>query len=146
MYAKNFIATAETTIDASPPDVWDAFVNPDTIKQYMFGTTVITDWKVGSPIVWKGEWKGKPYEDKGIITDFIPFTRLQYTHFSPMTGEQDKPENYHTITITFTAQQNQTKVLLEQDNNTTQAAQQHAEENWNAMLAAVKKLFAKGEV
>jgi hypothetical protein len=29
--------------------------NPEIIKQYMFGTNVISDWKEGSPIVWKGE-------------------------------------------------------------------------------------------
>lgn len=141
MNTNNFIATAQTTIDAALPDVWDAFVKPETIKQYMFGTTVITDWKVGSPITWKGEWKGKPYEDKGIVTAFEPFTRLQYTHFSPMAGKPDVPENQHTITITFSMQHTATKVVLQQDNNATPEERQHAEQNWSLMLEGVKKVF-----
>ena len=38
--------------------------NPDVIKKYMFGTTVVSDWKQGSEIVWKGEWKGRPMKTK----------------------------------------------------------------------------------
>ena len=53
------IATATTTINAPASKVWDALTKPEQIKQYMFGTEVTTDWKVGSPITYKGEWKGK---------------------------------------------------------------------------------------
>ena len=59
------VATAQTEIDASPDKVWDALTDPDQIKQYMFGSQVETDWRPGSPIVWKGEYEGKQYEDKG---------------------------------------------------------------------------------
>ena len=69
---KDLAATATTTIDAPASDVWDALVNPEKIKQYMFGTNVVSDFKEGSPITWKGEWKGKPYEDKGVIKRATP--------------------------------------------------------------------------
>ncbi len=55
-----FIAQAHITISAPIATVWDALVNPEMIKQYMFGTNAVSDWKEGSPIVWKGEWEGKP--------------------------------------------------------------------------------------
>ena len=63
----NITARASTTIDKPVAIVWRALVTPETIKRYMFGATVVSDWKEGSAIVWKGEWKGKPYEDKGKI-------------------------------------------------------------------------------
>jgi len=59
----------------------------------------VTDWKKGSKIVWRGEWKGRPFEDKGQVLDVEPGRRLCYSHFSPMTGEPDAPENYHNVTI-----------------------------------------------
>jgi hypothetical protein len=31
------------------------------------GYKVTSDWKPGSRITWKGEWEGKPYEDKGVV-------------------------------------------------------------------------------
>ena len=65
--AKRKVAHASTTIDAPVLMVWKALVTSETIKQYMVGTTVVSDWIVGSPITWSGEWQGKAYEDKGVI-------------------------------------------------------------------------------
>lgn len=90
------VAHATTTIHAPVARVWDALVNPALIKQYMFGTNVSSDWKEGSPIVWKGEWQGKSYEDKGVILRLQPERLLQYSHFSPLSGLPEMPENYHT--------------------------------------------------
>src|SRR5215212_5822869 len=95
----DLIAEVSTQINAPVAKVWEALVTPDQIKQYMFGTNVVTDWKEGSPIVWKGEWKGKPYEDKGTILALKKERVLQYSHFSPLSGQPDVAENYHTVTI-----------------------------------------------
>ena len=50
------IAKATITINAPGSKVWEALTNPDLIKQYLFGTKVITDWQVGSPIIYEGQW------------------------------------------------------------------------------------------
>jgi uncharacterized protein YndB with AHSA1/START domain len=68
----DLLAKASITINAPSEEVWKALVNPEAIRQYMFGTHVISDWKEGSRIVWRGEWQGKPYEDKGVILTFKP--------------------------------------------------------------------------
>ena len=137
---KDHVAKTSTTIDASPADVWKALVTPAAIKQYMFGTTVASDWKKGSPITWKGEWEGRAYEDKGVILENVPDRKLQYSHFSPMAGLPDKPENYHTVTIELSpATDGQTSVVLSQNNNPTEQAQAHSEKNWTMMLGALKK-------
>jgi uncharacterized protein YndB with AHSA1/START domain len=142
--ANNIIARAETTINATVDKVWDALVNPDAIKRYMFGTTVTSDWKEGSKITWKGEWQGKSYEDKGEILQIVPNEKLKYTHFSPLSGAADVPENYHTVTIELKELQNQTAVALLQDNNVTEEAKQHSEKNWSMMLAGLKKFIEEG--
>jgi uncharacterized protein YndB with AHSA1/START domain len=137
--SNDLIAKASTIINAPTERVWDALVNPAAIKQYMFGTNVVSDWREGSPIVWKGEWQGKPYEDKGVILKFKPGQTLQYSHFSPLSGMPDKPENYHTVTVELSADGNQTRVSLAQDHNATEEERVHSEENWGMMLAALKK-------
>lgn len=43
-------------INADKSKVWDALTNPKVIKQYLFGTKTILDWKVGSKIIFKGEY------------------------------------------------------------------------------------------
>ena len=138
--ATDHVAKASTTIDAPAADVWNALINPQKIKKYMFGATVVSDFKEGSSIVWKGEFKGKPYEDKGRILRVQSGRLLEYSHFSPLTGEPDKPENYHTVTIALTDEGSRTRVMLSQNKNATEEARKHSEKNWSAMLEGLKKL------
>lgn len=140
---KNLIAKASLTVNAAIGEVWDALINPEAIKQYMFGANVVTDWREGSPILWKGEWKGKPYEDKGEIIQFKPEHLLQYSHFSPLSGLPEKPENYHTVTIELLDEGNETSVSLTQDNNSTDEAREESEKNWGSMLEGLKKYIKK---
>ena len=133
------IAKASTTIDAPAAKVWAALVTPASIRQYMFGTNVESDWKQGSAITWKGEWQGKAYEDKGVIQKIEPPRVLQYTHYSPLAGLPDEPENYHTVTIELSGEGSQTNVALSQDNNPTEEAREHSEKNWQMMLEGLKK-------
>jgi uncharacterized protein YndB with AHSA1/START domain len=137
----DLIAKASITIQASNAEVWKALVTPEAIKHYMFDTNVVSDWREGSPIIWKGEWQGKAYEDKGVILQLKPDRTLQYTHFSPLSGQPDKPENYHTVTIELSGDENQTQVTLTQDNNATEQEREHSEKNWEMMLTALKKFL-----
>jgi uncharacterized protein YndB with AHSA1/START domain len=133
--------TAKADIDIAVPssEVWNALVDPEAVREYMFGTKVSSDFRAGSPITWKGEWKGKPYEDKGEILKAEPGHRLQYSHFSPLAGEPDKPDNYHTVTIELSADGLSTHVSLTQDKNASEEARRHSEENWKMMLSGLKK-------
>lgn len=133
------IAKASTTIDAPATKVWDALVSPASIKEYMFGTNVSSDWTEGSAITWQGEWQGKAYEDKGEIRKIDAPRTLQYTHFSPLAGLPDAPENYHTVTVELADRGAATEVVLSQDNNPTDEAKEHSEKNWRMMLEGLKK-------
>jgi uncharacterized protein YndB with AHSA1/START domain len=140
---KQLVAKATATIGAPVSKVWDALVNPALIRQYMFGTQVASDWKEGSPITWKGEWKGKAYEDKGVILKLRREQLLMYSHYSPLSGLPDKPESYHTVAIELSPAGSETGVALSQDNNATEEAREHSEKNWGMMLAGLKKLLEK---
>jgi uncharacterized protein YndB with AHSA1/START domain len=134
-----YVATAETDINGSPAQVWAALTDPEQIKEYMFGSQVETDWKPGSPIVWNGEWEGRPYQDKGEVVEVEPERRLKVTHFSPLTGQDDVPENYHTLSYELTANEGGTHVSLSQDNNGSEEEAEHSRSNWEMMLAGLKK-------
>jgi uncharacterized protein YndB with AHSA1/START domain len=140
---KQIIAKTSITINAPGTKVWEALVKPEMIKQYMFGTNVVSSWKEGSPIVWKGEWQGKAYEDKGIILRLEQERMIQYSHFSPLSGLPDTPENYHVVTIELSDKGAHTLLSLSQDNNSSEEAREHSEKNWGMMLANIKKLLEK---
>ena len=140
---RELVASVWTTIDAPSADVWKALVTPAAIEAYMFGTAVTSDWVVGSPIVWKGQWQGRPYEDKGIILRVVPERVLEYSHFSPLAGVPDLPENYHIVTVRLSPDEDRTRVTLSQDNNPTEQVRDRSEENWSLMLAALKQFLER---
>ncbi|HEY3559580.1 MAG TPA: SRPBCC family protein [Kribbella sp.] len=131
-----FVATAETDIAASPARVWEVLTSSEALSELWFGAEVRTDWQVGSQITWSGEWEGKPYQDKGEILAVEPNRLLKFTHFSPLTGQPDVPENYHTLTYTLTGN---THLKLEQDNNGSEDEAKHSEGMWNQLLEKVKQ-------
>jgi uncharacterized protein YndB with AHSA1/START domain len=138
------VATAEVDISASPEQVWSALVDPEKIEKYMFGSHVETDWRPGSPIVWKGEYEGKAYEDKGQVVEVVPEQRLRVTHFSPLTGQEDVPENYHELTYELDERGDKVHLSLSQDNNGSEDEAKHSEENWQMMLTGLKELVERG--
>ena len=139
MERQNLVAEVSTNVDAPVTAVWDALIDPAKIRHYMFGTTVTSSFEVGEPITWRGEFKGRSYEDKGTILRLEPRHLLAYSHFSPLSGERDVPENYHTVIIELAEEENGTRVSLKHDNNSNEETRLHSEQNWRAVLAGLKK-------
>lgn len=136
---RGFEAVRTVRIAAAPSRVWAALTEPDLVREYMHGTNLATSWTVGEPITWAGEWKGKPYLDKGTVLEVDPIQHLRYSHWSPMGGSEDRPENYHTVAFDLAADGDGTRLSLTQDNNPTQAeADAMAENNWGPMLDGLK--------
>ncbi len=134
------VAVAETEINASQDDVWTALTDPKEIEKYMFGSHVESNWQEGGHIVWKGQYDGKEYEDHGKILEIDRPRRLRLTHFSPMSGKEDLPENYHTILYELEAAGKVTKIKLSQDNNSSAEEAEHSRANWEQMLSGLKQL------
>ena len=140
------IAQASISINAPAIKVWEALITPELIKQYLFGTIVITDWQVGSPIVYEGEWQGKSYQDKGIIMQVEPGKLLVSTYWSSMAGLPDLPENYKTVRYELSPVGHETKLTVTQDNNATQEEAMHSSQNWKMVLDGIKKVVEGNKV
>jgi uncharacterized protein YndB with AHSA1/START domain len=123
-----FISKTSTSINAPVSKVWDALTKPDLIKQYLFGTEVIIDWQVGSPITYKGVWQGKSYEDKGKVLEIEPRKILVSTFWSSLSGLPDIPENYKTVRYELSATGDITSLTITQDNNASQDEADHSEQ------------------
>lgn len=133
-------ASVNISIDAPASKVWDALTKSEIIKQYFFGTDAKSDWQVGSPVTFKGEWEGKKYEDKGIVTA-CEFNRLlSYSYWSSISGKEDKPENYANVTYELTQKNNATDLTVTQDNMADEKTKEHSVQNWRSVLADLKKL------
>lgn len=136
--------TAQVSIDFRAPKarVWKALTDPTDIKQYFFGTNLVTEWIVGGPIRFVGEWEGKSYEDKGTVLKFDPQKMLQYDYWSSLSGKEDKQENYRMITYRMTEKDGITNVQIFQDGE-TEEAREHSEQSWKMVLEGIRNLVEK---
>ena len=137
--AQTFTATSSVKIKAEPPEIWAALTDPETVSKAFFGAKVDTDWRPGSPITFSGQWQGKSFEDKGEVLEAKPAQMLQFTHFSPLTGQPDVPENYHTVTFKLVPDSGGTRVTIMQTNAASEQERQHSEENWARVLSSLRQ-------
>jgi len=137
---KGHIAEATVMVAAPPERVWAALTEPDQVRQYLMGTELKTDWKPGSQITWSGEWDGKDYVDKGKVLEVEEARQLVYTHYSPLSGAEDTPENYHTLWWSLEEVSGGTQVVLHQDNNASPEEADRNRDTWEQVLASMKKL------
>ena len=137
--------TLNTQIEFKAPstEVWKGLTDTEIAKQYFFGTEQQSEYKVDSPITWKGEWDGKSYEDKGVIKEIEPGKHLKYTYWSSMSGTEDKPENYANVTYDLVEDGSITTLTITQDNVKDEASKEHSENNWKMMFDGLKKLIEK---
>jgi uncharacterized protein YndB with AHSA1/START domain len=141
--AQEYNLKKSISINASPSKVWEALTNPELIKIYFFGTECITDWKKGSPILYKGIWEGKPYVDKGNILDIEKEKFILYNYWSSFSGTEDIPSNYAVIKYELSKHNDQTVVTILQEGFKTQEALDHTADNWGFVLNSLKEMLEK---
>ena len=134
-------ARASIHVDAGTDVVWHAITDPATIARFLYGTEVVTDWREGSPIVYRGEWEGKPYEDKGIILEFVPGERFVSSYYSPLSGKPDMPESYQTVSYVLAADGDGTQVTITQDGCADRAEADRMSGNWAMTLGSLKSVI-----
>ena len=91
------------TLDVNAPVsvLWKILTDNEFIPQYMFGCIAETDWKPGSPLLWKGAADGKLYVKGKVVSIDAPYS-LAYTVIDPNNPAlADAPENYLTMTYTL---------------------------------------------
>ncbi|MCD9019018.1 SRPBCC domain-containing protein [Parachryseolinea silvisoli] len=136
------------SIQASPSEVWDALVNPVKTKQYMFGCETVSDWKVGSQLLWTGVFDGKELVAvKGEILEIQPGKRLVYTTIDPNSTIDDVSENYLRVTYDLKPDNGYTVLHVEQGDYAIVAEGErryqeafNGGEGWNPILMEIKKL------
>lgn len=132
--------TKYRTIVKAPIDkVWEALTDPSVVKKYFFGSNLETDWKVGSPLYFKGEYEGKTYQDKGIVQEFIPYESLSFSYLSNWSGLPDSSENYLLVSYKVSEVSGGTELIVTQSNYDEDKAA-HSEENWKTVIDGLKSI------
>ena len=147
------IITNTIQIEASRAKIWNALVNPEETKKYMFGCEAESDWQIGSPLLWKGTLDGQEkIFVKGTILDIEVENYLSYTTIDPNDSSvEDLPENYLTVTYTITTDHDKNILTITQgDYNKVGNGEARYKESldaggWESILVAIKQLVEAGE-
>lgn len=140
--AKELVIRRSLTIKAPASRVWEILTDPEHTKKYMFGCEVISDWEIGSPLLWRGVKDGVIYV-KGILLALDRERLFKFTVFDPNSGIEDTPSNYTTVTINLTAGNGSTTLSVTQGdfagvvNGKSRLAD--AETGWDLALPKIKE-------
>lgn len=142
--------TINNSIEINAPalKVWDALTNPEKTKVYMFGCEALSDWKIGSELLWQANYEGQDLVFvKGHIVNIEPNKKLIYSTFDPNSTIADIPENYLNVTYELTENSGKTILNVSQGDYSKVADGQRRYwealnngEGWNPILIEIKKL------
>jgi uncharacterized protein YndB with AHSA1/START domain len=130
-------------INALDSKVWEILTNPAYTKQYMFDCELVSDWKIGSSVIWKGSTDGKVY-GKGNLLKIKSNKFLEFTIFNPIMGFEDKPANHSTVTYELLSKLDRTKLTVSQGDFAamTDGEKRYNDTSvrWDTVLPKIKKL------
>ena len=129
-----------TILNASIEEVWNALTKPDLVKQWQYGSELITDWKTGNEIRFRNEWEGQVFEQWGSILEIVPNQKIKYSLFFPRPELEDKPENYFIMSYILSEENNKVKLQIIQEDNRPGAVQEEPQGDENPILQSLKTL------
>ena len=140
---KELVVKRSSNIKAPASRVWEILTDPEHTKKYMFGCEVISDWKIGSPLLWKGAKDGIVYV-KGRLLTLDKEKLFEFTVFDPNSGIEDVPSNYSTVTIELTPENGKTALSVTQGDFAGMADGKNrfmsAEAGWDMVLPKIKEM------
>ncbi len=142
MAAETFSLSVDEVIDARPAQVWKVLTDPVKVGELFWGSTVESDFTPGHPIVWKGVWQGKPFEDRGSIRKVEENALLQVTHWTPSSGPETE-ENHTLLTWRIRPEGRKVRVTLDHENIRTKETRDHSEGMWKQLLGRMKEMLEK---
>ena len=142
MAAETFSLSVNEVIDARPAQVWKVLTDPVKVGELFWGSTVESDFTPGHPIVWKGVWQGKPFEDRGTIRKAEENVLLQVTHWSPSSGPETE-DNHTLLTWRIRPEGRNVRVTLDHENIRTKETRDHSEGMWKQLLGRMKEMLEK---
>ncbi len=135
----NLQVSESIVVNVPASKMWEVLTNPEIIKEYLFGTETVTGWKVGSPIVFQGEYQGHKYRDHGVIKELEFQKHIAYSYWSGFSGVEDKPENYSMVIYDLEpVDNNHTKFTWTQKGYPDETRQAHSQSGMKDFLEQIK--------
>jgi uncharacterized protein YndB with AHSA1/START domain len=126
-------------IETAPEKLWEALTSSEFSERYWWGTKVISDWKVGSPVAL--EWRGT-VTDTGVIVEADPPRRLSYTWSN--ASEEFRHERPSRVTFVLERYGKLVK-LTHGDFEQGSKMLPSISKGWPAIMSSLKSLLESGQ-
>lgn len=137
---KNLIVSKTVQINSPRETVWRVLTQPEYVKQYLYGAELLTDWQVGSPVIFRGEFEGYAWQDKGTVLAWEPPAQLAYSYYSGSCGLDDRPEHYAKVTCELGEMAGATVLSVRQQGYPSEESRNSSDAGWDGVLAQIKAL------
>ena len=128
-------------IETTPEKLWEALTSSEFTKRYWWDTSVVSDWKVGSPfaLVMDGTTT-----DVGEVLEFDRPRRLSYT-FHHILSEAARKERPTTVVFKLEPHGKLVKLTLtHEDFETGSKLLDGISKGWPAILSSLKTMLESG--
>jgi len=141
---ESHVVRKQIQIKATPEKVWDALTDPEKTKKYFFHCKVISDWRRGSTIVFKGRlFLIIKVELKGEILEITPGKLLKYT----LKNNGSSETSFSTVTDELSYANGITTLSVTDDVGTGEGAAKRykrSQKGWDKVLKGLKELVETG--
>ncbi len=129
----------ELVIDQEVEAVFHALTTSEEIVKYYPLKQVVSDWQVGSKVLYKGEIEGAAFTDFGHIEILNEPVEYKYSYWSDNHGTPRTPENHLTIHYELRSIGSKTQLVMTQAN--IQSEEMYSMMNdlvWDSLLLSLK--------
>ena len=138
--SKKFVVEKSVKLNADIANVWEALTNPEITRKYFFDCEAISDWKVGSPLIFKMISEGKEIVPvKGVVTAIEEKRLLEHTCFTPQF--ENDPSKHTTVTYKLSAENDITKLSVTQGEFGDEETYNHTNASWDKVLDGLKMVL-----
>nr|AUN36314.1 hypothetical protein [uncultured bacterium] len=131
-----------TYIASTPEKVWEGLTSPEFTKEYWGSRSILSDWKVGSPVKLVEEGGGLDWH--GEVLQYDPPKLLSYTFSFTPPGESGEPPSrvVHVLEVVGgVVRLTTTHDNLEPEGKTIRGISQ----GWPKVLSSLKTLLETGK-
>lgn len=134
-------STKQIEIKTTASHLWKVLTESSYTKQYMFNCSVESDWKLGSSVIWEGEYNGYKAYQQGEVIKVVAGQQLTYSTFDPNQGLADVSENYIHVSYTIHTINDECQLTITNetfDNNPERMS--HINQGWDMVIGSIKSV------
>lgn len=131
-------------INTDAKHLWSVLTKSEFTKEYMFNCSVESNWEIGSPITWQGNYQGYEAFQKGKIIAYEPYRLIKYSTFDPNFGLEDKPANYIHVSYLLNEIDGQTELrIINETFDGNEERMTHINQGWEMVIHKIKESAEK---